>query len=481
MIPARSIATAAVTVALLCTSSALSGQRSPTASQPAAGRSSQTLSSADTSALASAVQAYEAGNLSAARPVLLQLAARYPQHAEIQTVTGMTLAELGDVSAALPFLERAHRLAPQDTQILANLAVALIKTDAAEKAVALLSPEIAQHPQDATLRLRLAQAEMAAGDAAAAATSYTATAKLMQDGGAAVDDDMRQDWAVALLAANEPAQAVAVLQNSSGVAASGQLQEVLGEAEERLQHYELAAQHFKRAAELDPSEANLYGYGVELMRHWTFPSAIQVLSFALQRYPESDRLRSALGIAYYGNANYTKAVPVFAGLLAKEPNSSTAADLLGRSCSALGGAQQDGCTSLRSFAEKHPDNAQASLFAGVAILHQAADEQDTEAAERLLKNALRVDPKLADAWYQLAVLQQTRGDWAGSIDLLQHALRVRPDYPEAHYRMARAYSHMGKHDEAQKEIALQQKYAGDEKAEEQRRMKEVTTFLVKTN
>ena len=69
----------------------------------------------------------------------------------------------------------------------------------------------------------------------------------------------------------------------------------------------------------------------------------------------------------------------------------------------------------------------------------------------------------------------------GSADLLQHALQQRPDYPEAHYRLARAYSHLGRRDDAQKEVALQQKFADDAKAAEQRRMKEVTTFLITAN
>ncbi|GAA3765989.1 tetratricopeptide repeat protein [Terriglobus aquaticus] len=439
------------------------------------------MSAEDKASLTSAIQAYEAGNLAAARPSLLRLATKYPKQVEVQTATGMTLAESGDLKEALPYLQCAHRLAPRDADISGNLAVALIKSGAPGEAVTLLTEASSQQPDNPVLMIHLAQAQMEAANASAAAKAYSAGARLMQQQGVAVDDDLRHDWAVALLTANDPGQALTVLHAAPDQESSAPLQELLGEAEEQSHHFESAAQHFKRAAELDPSEANLYSYATELMRHWTFPAAIQVLTYAAQRYPSSERMRTALGVAYYGNADYEKAVPVFADLLGKDPNSSTAADLLGRSCSALGGAQQEGCTSLRRFAEAHPANAEASLFAGVAILHQPADKQDAVAAEALLRNAVRVNPKLADAWYQLAVLQQSRNDWAGSADLLHRALQQRPDYPEAHYRLARALSHLGKRDEAQQEIALQQKYAGDAKAEEERRMKEVTTFLVTAN
>lgn len=459
-------------------------QRGTGARQTAPHGSSATdhpMAASDAADLSLAIQAYEAGNLEGARPTLLRLATKYPQQAEIQAATGMTLAESGQLKLALPYLQRAHRLSPKDMQVTSNLAVALLKDGDATEAVSLLTREAAQQPEEPEVTLRLAQAQMQAGQAAAAAASYARCADLLQKHGMAVDDDLRHDWAVALLAANDPVQAVTVLQASAEQASSAPLQEMLGEAEERSQHFEAAVQHFKQAAQLDPSDANLYSYAAELMRHWTFPAAIQVLTYASQRYPASDRLQAALGIAFYGNADYEKAVPIFAGLLARDPNSSTAADLLGRSCSALGGAQQNGCTSLQAFAEAHPANAQASLYAGEAILHQPADKQDAAEAEKLLQNALRVNPALANGWYQLAVLQQAKGNWAGSADLLQHALQERPDFPEAHYRLSRAYSHLGKRDDAQKEIALQQKYAGDEKAEEQRRMKEVTTFLVTAN
>ena len=57
-----------------------------------------------------------------------------------------------------------------------------------------------------------------------------------------VDDDFRHDWAVALLAANDPAQAVTILQAAADVARSAGLQGLLGDAEERSQHFEAAVQ-----------------------------------------------------------------------------------------------------------------------------------------------------------------------------------------------------------------------------------------------
>ncbi len=441
----------------------------------------QSMTPADTQRLQSALVDYDAGNLARAQPVLLELASRYPRQMQVQAAAGMTLAELGKIAEATPYLLQAHTLAPDNAEVALNLAVAYLKANQAVKAVPLLQAAVQQKPGSAELRVTLAQAQMQANQPEAAVQSYAKADALLRASGSTANAELRQDWAAALLNANKAPQAAAVLQEVPAAENSAPVQELLAEVEEKSGHYEAAVRHFKRAAELDPSEPNLYAYGSELMQHWTFPAAIEILSFASHKYPESERLQMGLGIAYYGNSAYDKAVPVFETLLAKQPDSAAAADLLGRSCSAISGGQQAGCATLRQFAQMHPANAPASLYAAIAILHQPAEQQDSGAVESLLRNALRVDPKLAEAWYQLAVLQQTRNEWQASAASLDRALGVRPAYPEAHYRLARAYSHLGKRDEAQQQIALQQKYAAETKAAENKRMQEVMTFLTTAN
>src|SRR5206468_11413884 len=133
------------------------------------------------------------------------------------------------------------------------------------------------------------------------------------------------------------------------------------------------------------------------------------------------------------------------------------------------------------FADAHPENAMASLYAASSILHQATDTRDTARAESLLQHSLKADPRLADAWYELGVLQQSRNQWDESAASLEHAVEQRPSFPEAHYRLSRAYARLGKGDKAQAEIALQQKYAQQSKDENNRRMQEVITFLTAKN
>lgn len=436
---------------------------------------------ADTQRLQAALAEYNAGNLRAAEPVLKDLAGRYPRHAETQAAAGMTLAELGSIAEALTYLQRAHTLAPHDTAVALNLAVAQMKTGHSKDALAVLQAAARQQPEEGSVYAALAQAQFDTGDAEAATVSFARADALLRAQGEPIDAGLHYDWAVALLRAGKAPLATSTLLSVPNANASAAIQELLGEAEEKNSHFQEALQHFKRAAELEGSEPNLYAYGNELLQHWTFSPAIEIFKFAISRFPASERLHMALGIAYYGNGTYDEAANVFQALLSTQPDNATAADLLGRSCSALSGEPRPGCASLQQFALAHPENAPASLFAAIMILHQPTEQQDTAEAGTLLQNALKKDPKLADAWYQLGALQQSQNQWDESTQSLQRAIAVRPGYPEAHYRLARAYSHLGKREEAKQEILLQQKFAAEAKTTENERMHEVMKFLTTSN
>ena len=288
---------------------------------------------------------------------------------------------------------------------------------------------------------------------------------------------MRHDWALALLNAGRAQEAVGVLQGGAGVASNAGAQELLGEAEEKLGHFQPAVEHFQKAAELEPSETNLLAYGNELLQHWTFPAAIEIFKYGHGRYPVSDRMTTGLGVAYFGNNDFAHAAEVFHAQLVARPGDAGVADLLGRSCSAAVSTEVQGCGELVRFAEGHPANASANLYAAISLLHGEADAASTAKAVTLLRQALAADPKLAEAWYQLAVAQQQGQQWVESAASLEKATALRPGYAEAHYRLARAYGHMGRKEDAAQQIALQQKSAQEAKDADTRRMQEVMTFL----
>ena len=233
----------------------------------------------------------------------------------------------------------------------------------------------------------------------------------------------------------------------------------------------------RRAAELAPSEPNLYALAVELLRHWSWQQASEICKFARSRYPTSDRLRVAYGIALYGNGDYPQAADTFAELLAAKPDSAVYADTLGRACSLLADDPHDRCGGLQAFADAHPENAAVAVYAASALLIKPKGEQDLPRAEQLLRTALRDKPDNSEAFYQLGVLYQQELRWPESADALKKAVALRPAFAEAHYRLARAYFHLGDRAAGENEIALQKRYQAEEKETLDRRMKSVTLFL----
>ena len=112
------------------------------------------------------------------------------------------------------------------------------------------------------------------------------------------------------------------------------------------------------------------------------------------------------------------------------------------------------------------------------LLRETAGEQQTLMARELLSQALSINPKLADAQYQLGVLKQNEGNWAESIGNLQTAIALKPNLAQAHYRLALAYWRTGRKQDGQAEMELQKRYAKQEKQDMDQRLRQITTFIV---
>lgn len=432
------------------------------------------ITSADNRAFQQAMQSMNDGNAAAAEPVLRRLQSRHPQNYEINESLGLLYASAGNLAAAAPLLSSAAREKPDSDVAHANLGTAYLKLGRTADAARELAVAARLNPSNAATQEALGQAWMLLKDPAKAAAAFEAA--LPNDAG---NPDLLYNAALALYNCGRAADAAPLLARMPNVDASAEAQSLYGDIDEQLAHYEDAAKHYANAVRLDPSEANLYLLGIEFLRHWTFDPAAKEFAAGVRVFPNSRRMRLGLGVALYGAGNYDQAIPVFADLLAEDSGNSLYAELLGRTCTVLTEGEQPKCAALIDYAEKHPKDAMLASYAATSILHQPADAAQLALARRLLENAMRADPSLPEAHYGMGLLLQTESQWPQSIPELRTAIRLRPGYASAHYRLALALSHTGHHEEANAEIALEQKYNQQEQASVDARLKQVTTFLVK--
>ncbi len=427
---------------------------------------------ADAVKLQQALTAYDQGRSQDAQPVLEELLRRHPDNFDLNETLGLIHAEAGDLKQALPLLETAVRLEPHSAIARGNLGAAYLKLNQLQKAVSELEAAARLLPSDQPAQMNLAHAYMEIHEPAKAAQAFAAAAAL-----GPLDADTTHDRALALLQSNDAAGAKRVLDAIPQQSRDDATEELAGEVEERLGDYRQAEEHFSQAAHLNPSEPNIYAWVVELLRHFSWQPAVKIADFGIEKYPASTRLKAARGIALYADNRYKEAAQVFSALLAADPGNATWASLLGRNCSLIADVALPACDSLQNFAAQHPRNAEAATYAATALLHQPADKRDNAKTRALLEQAIAADPKLADAYYQLGVLEQEEAHWQESAAPLEKAIALKPTLAEAHYRLARAYSHLGRRDDAAKEIALQQRYSKEQKESVDARLKEVRTFL----
>jgi len=438
------------------------------------GASTAHMSSADERALNLALDAYNEGKAHEAEPMLRVLATKYPDSYEAHEALGSLYAEGGRLTEALPLLEKSCVLAPKDALAHGNLGATYLKLGRGSKAVRELEKAVTLDRHNLSNQANLAQALMSTGQPSLAAKAFSAAAQLSPG-----NSELTYNWALALYESGSPKEAASLLDALPEEARTEQVEALAADAQERAGDFARALAHFQTAARLNPSDGNVYALSIELLRHWTWAEAIEVAKYGTRLYPSSLHFRMAEGIGYYGKSDYKQAVSVFSSLLQADPDNATAADLLGRSCSLLADGESAGCGEMYGFAQRHPGNPVTDTYAAVSMLHAPTEKQDLESAATLLHSAITANPNYAEAYFQLGVLEQTRLHWLESAAALEKAIALRPESPEAHYRLSRAYTHLGRRDEAQAQIALHQTYSAQAKGRLDAKLQEVVRFLLK--
>lgn len=420
--------------------------------------------------------AEDRGDLAGAEVLLSKLHAAHPGVFAVDESLGLLLASRGDLSRALPLLEAAVREQPSSDAAHVNLGAALYQDHRLQPALDEFQHAVLINPDNFSAQQSLGRLWMEDHRADEAAKALMAALRLKPE-----DTDLKLDCVSALLAADRVDESRKMLASLPDSDHSARAQSLLAEADEKQGDFQSAGKHLALAAQLDPSEENVWRLGDEFLRHWTFEAAVTEFQAATLKFPDSKRMRLGLGAALYGDAQYARAVPVFADLLASEPNNAMFAELLGISCTAIMQSSSPRCMALIRYAQAHPDDAHAANYAATLLMTQPDNEQDMNLARKLLERALAAQPNLAEAQFQMGVLLQDDSNWKESIAYLERAVKLKPTLAQAHYRLARAYWRMGRKQEAQAQMDLQKKFVRAEQEDLDRRLSQITVLAVEVH
>ena len=416
-----------------------------------------------------AMAAEDRGDMAAAEKLLVALEQRQPGNFAVEESLGLVYAQQSEFEKALRPLKKAAQLQPGSDAAHANLGAALYSLHENPEAAAELKKAVALNPANAGALRSLGRVEMELEQPEAAAKALGQALGLTPE-----DAELRMDCAEMLVAAKTPKAAVEVLQGWPQAGSTARAQVVLGEAEEALGDFKAAGDALTKAVALEPSEENAWRLGAELLKHWTFAASAEVFHAGAVRFPESRRMKTGEAAALFGAGKYEEAVPIFADLLDSDPENQGYAQLLGISCT----VQEAGpkCAALERYAEGHPGDARAAVYAA-QVLEGAGDAQNT-LVEKLLMQAVKADPNLAEAQLEMGIYLQRQERFAEAAEYLKRAVELKADLAVAHYRLGLVFARLGRKEEARAEMEFEKKLAKQKQEELDKRLEQITTFVV---
>jgi tetratricopeptide (TPR) repeat protein len=237
---------------------------------------------------------------------------------------------------------------------------------------------------------------------------------------------------------------------------------------------------YQSAAELNPTEPNLFDWGTELLTHHAVEPAMTVFSKGNHLFPRSARMLVGLGVSSYGVRSYDEAAQSLCRASDLNPDDPIPYLVLGKMESGENAGSAAVVERLERFARRQPENAMANYYYALSLWNgrrSSGSTADPAQVERLLEKSVRLDPRLGSGYLQLGIVYADRGDFAKAIGAYQKAIETSPDLEEAHYRLAQAYRRMGEMEKAQAEIQVYKRASKTLEEQSERERREVRQFV----
>lgn len=260
------------------------------------------------------------------------------------------------------------------------------------------------------------------------------------------DENNAYDLALAYLERGLLDKSRNVIASALAIHDEAEMHNLLGALEAKEGHITVAAEQYRTAAQMDPSEKNLFDLGSHLLQYRGFEAAETVFSFAVGRYPKSAELNVGLGVAKYSLGKYAEAIDHLCQAVDLNPSDTRALQFLGEMNDVAPEREAEVTTRLARFAHEYPNNPAADYYYAVSLRRRTNGEllHDTDKeAEELLERAIKLNPSFVDAHFELGLLFDDEKQDAKAAREYLLAIKLKPEASKFHYRLARLYRRDG--------------------------------------
>lgn len=261
---------------------------------------------------------------------------------------------------------------------------------------------------------------------------------------------------------------------------AGDLHRLAGDRAEKDGDPLTAVHEYQQAVEADPSEANYFAWGSELLLHRAVWQAAEVFRNGAKSYPTSSRMSTALGAALFASDLYDEAAAHLCAASDLAPADTEPYLFMGKIEMASPSPLPCVAPKLARFVQQQPVNATANYLYAMALLKEqrVGDPSRVAKAKELLTKAVTIDPKCSEAYVQLGILSAAKHDYEEAAAFYSKAITADPESGEAHYRLGVADDRLGKVEQAKLEFAAHEEIEKRKAANVEQQRREIKQFQV---
>ena len=247
---------------------------------------------------------------------------------------------------------------------------------------------------------------------------------------------------------------------------SADVRTLLGKAYAQKKDWPDAVAQFREALRLTPySEEPIFNLAQAFLQAQDFAAAAEVLETGRKTFDKSPQLELALGVAYYGQRNFSGAVDRYLRVMDLAPDVPQpyyfVAKILEHALDRIPKVIEHALY----FEKQHPQSPLGYVLHAKALILQLPPTgfpPEAHQAYGLLEKAASIENKQAEVPYLLGTLLDRKQDYAAAAVMLERSIQLDPRGAAAHFRLARVYERLGRKEDAAAQRALHEKLSAEE-------------------